>query len=67
MVAGSDKLLGDVTMQRYLPSGFGYKYISSPFQAATVNELSLKLNLAASFPPSTIRRKPYLLRMGQLC
>jgi len=37
-------------MQRYLPSGFGYKYVSSPFQAATVNEFSNDLDLAASFP-----------------
>ena len=37
-------------MQRYLPSGFGYKYLSSPFQAATVNELADDINLAASFP-----------------
>ena len=25
-------------MQRYLPSGYGYKYFSSPFQSATVSE-----------------------------
>ena len=37
-------------MQRYLPSGFGYKYVSSPFQASTVNEFSNDLDLAASFP-----------------
>jgi hypothetical protein len=41
---------GNVTMQRYLPSGFGYKYISSPFQASTVNEFSNDLDLTASFP-----------------
>jgi hypothetical protein len=38
-------------MQRYLASGFGYKYISSPFQGATVNELGDEVNLASAFPP----------------
>ena len=38
--AGSGSVDGNVSMQRYIASGFGYKYISSPFQAATVNELS---------------------------
>jgi hypothetical protein len=48
--SGSGQVSGTVTMQRYLPSGFGYKYVSSPFQAATVNEFSNDLDLAASFP-----------------
>jgi hypothetical protein len=48
--SGSGNVLGNVTMQRYLPSGFGYKYFSSPFQAATVNEFSDEINLAAAFP-----------------
>jgi Fibronectin type III domain. len=48
--SSSGQVSGNVTMQRYLPSGFGYKYISSPFQAATVNEFSNDLDLAASFP-----------------
>ena len=30
---------GDVTMQRYLPTGFGYMYFSSPFTSAKVSEL----------------------------
>jgi len=47
---GIGGVTGNVTMQRYLPSGFGYKYFSSPFQAATVNEFADDLNLAASFP-----------------
>ena len=34
-------------MQRYLSSG-GYKYFSSPFQAATVNEFADDINLAAA-------------------
>jgi hypothetical protein len=49
--SGSGEVLGNVTMQRYLPYGFGYKYFSSPFQAATVNEFSDELDLSASFAP----------------
>ncbi|MFO7574374.1 MAG: DUF2341 domain-containing protein, partial [Bacteroidales bacterium] len=37
---GSGNVVGDVTMQRYLSSGFGYKYFSSPFVAATVGEFA---------------------------
>ena len=48
--SGSGQVSGNVIMQRYLPSGFGYKYVSSPFQAATVNVFSNVLNLGASFP-----------------
>ncbi|MCB2220634.1 MAG: T9SS type A sorting domain-containing protein [Bacteroidetes bacterium] len=48
--AGTGEVTGDVTMQRYLPSGFGYKYFSSPFQAATVGEFDDDMDLAASFP-----------------
>ena len=48
--SGSGQVLGNVIMQRYLPSGFGYKYFSSPFQSATVNEFGDDMNLLASFP-----------------
>ncbi len=48
--SGSGEIIGNVTMQRYLSSGFGYKYFSSPFQSATVNEFSDDMDLAASFP-----------------
>ncbi|GAA3930737.1 hypothetical protein GCM10022209_25830 [Chitinophaga oryziterrae] len=48
--SGAGEVIGNVTMQRYLASGFGYKYFSSPFQAATVNEFSNELDLAAAFP-----------------
>jgi len=41
---------GSVTMQRYLPSAYGYKYISSPVRSATINELSDDIDLGASFP-----------------
>jgi hypothetical protein len=45
--SGSGTVSGAVTMQRYLPSGFGYKYFSSPFQAATVSEFSDDMTLGA--------------------
>lgn len=48
--SGTGNVSGNVTMQRYLPDAFGYKYISSPFQAATVGELSDDMNLNAIFP-----------------
>jgi hypothetical protein len=48
--SGSGQISGNVTIQRYLPSGFGYKYVSSPFQATTVNAFSSYVDLAASFP-----------------
>jgi hypothetical protein len=41
---------GNVTMQRFLSSGFGYKFFSSPFQGATVNDFGDDMNLLASFP-----------------
>jgi hypothetical protein len=48
--SGTGQVPGNVNMQRYLPSGFGYKYFSSPFQAATVNEFGDDMDLGASFP-----------------
>ncbi|MBN2861955.1 MAG: hypothetical protein JXN62_02260 [Bacteroidales bacterium] len=47
--SGSGGVFGDVTMQRYLSSGFGYKYFSSPFQAATVAEFGDDMDLTAPF------------------
>ena len=47
---GNGSITGNVTMQRYLPSAFGYKYISSPFTSATVNELADEVNLSDPFP-----------------
>ncbi len=47
--SGSGTITGNVTMQRYLPSQFGYKYFSSPFASATVNEFAYEINLNASF------------------
>jgi len=47
---GTGQVNGNVTIQRYLSSGFGYKYLSSPFQAAIVGELSDNLKLTDPFP-----------------
>ena len=47
---GSGNITGNVTMQRYLPNVYGYKYLSSPFQAATVSEFGDDMNLASTFP-----------------
>lgn len=48
--SGTGNVLGNVIMQRYLSSAFGYKYFSSPFQSATVNEFSDEVNLSSGFP-----------------
>lgn len=48
--SGSGTVTGNVTIQRYRPTSFGYVYLSSPFQSATVNELANEINLSASFP-----------------
>jgi len=48
--SGTGEVIGNLTTQRYLPSGFGYKYFSSPFQHDTVNDFSSAINLYTSFP-----------------
>ncbi len=48
--SGTGTVYGNVTMQRYLASGFGYKYFSSPFQAATVSQFADDMDLNADFP-----------------
>jgi hypothetical protein len=48
--AGTGSVTGNLTMQRYLASGFGYKYFCSPFQEATVNEFADDMDLSAAFP-----------------
>lgn len=48
--SGTGTVLGNLTIQGYLPSGYGYKYLSSPFQAAMVNELAAEVNLTDPFP-----------------
>ena len=46
---GNGDITGNITMQRYLSSGLGYKYFSSPFQAATVGEFGDDMDLTAPF------------------
>jgi hypothetical protein len=48
--SGAGTVSGNVTMQRYLPSKFGYRYFSSPFVASTVNEFADDMDLASSWP-----------------
>lgn len=48
--SGAGQVLGNLTMQRYLPTGFGYKYFSSPFQSDTVGDFSDAINLTTTFP-----------------
>ncbi len=48
--SGNGSVSGNVTMQRYLPERFGYKYFSSPFQAATVSEFGDDMDLSYWYP-----------------
>ena len=48
--SGEGEVYGNVTIQRYLPRGFGYKYFSSPFQACEVGQFGDHMDLYASFP-----------------
>jgi hypothetical protein len=48
--SGEGEVYGNVSMQRYLISGFGYKYFSSPFQGAYVSEFSDNMKLDDPFP-----------------
>lgn len=48
--SGTGNVTGDVIIQRYLTSGFGYKYFSSPFSNATVSQFSPPVNLSDIFP-----------------
>ncbi|MCX6270586.1 MAG: T9SS type A sorting domain-containing protein [Bacteroidetes bacterium] len=48
---GEGTVSGNITMQRYLPSGYGYKFFSSPFQAAGIGEFADDLDLTQSFAP----------------
>lgn len=47
---GAGEVTGPVTMQRYLPSAFGYKYFSSPFQDSKVSQFGDDMDLGAAFP-----------------
>lgn len=48
--SGNGSVTGNVTMQRYLPSAYGYKYIASPFQSSAVSELADDIDLSSYFP-----------------
>jgi hypothetical protein len=48
--AGAGTVSGNVTMQRYLPSRFGYRYFSSPFTSSLVSEFGDDMDLASSWP-----------------
>jgi hypothetical protein len=48
--SGTGQVLGNINLQRYINSAFGYKYFSTPFQSATVGQFSSYVNLSASFP-----------------
>jgi hypothetical protein len=48
--SGAGTVTGNVTMQRYLPSRFGYRYFSSPFISSTVSEFGDDMDLASSWP-----------------
>jgi hypothetical protein len=47
---GSGEVLGMTSIERYIPSAFGYKYFSSPFTGAQVSEFGDDVDLNASFP-----------------
>jgi fibronectin-binding autotransporter adhesin len=47
---GTGDVMGTVIMQRYLASGFGYKYFSSPFVDATVGEFIPYMQLRIWLP-----------------
>ncbi|HLN53748.1 MAG TPA: LamG-like jellyroll fold domain-containing protein, partial [Lentimicrobium sp.] len=48
--SGSGNINGEVTMDRFIPSAFGYKYFSSAFSDAHVSQFSGDVDLNSSFP-----------------
>jgi hypothetical protein len=48
--SGGGEVEGTVYLQRYLASGFGYKYFGSPFREAYVGQFGVYMNLGAVFP-----------------
>jgi hypothetical protein len=48
--SGSGQVNGNVIMERYLPSGYGYKYVSSPFNSSTVSEFADEIDMNSAFP-----------------
>lgn len=47
---GTGEVNGDVTMERYRSTSFGYTYLSSPFQNTQVEDLAHFVDLGAEFP-----------------
>jgi len=47
---GAGQVSGSVHMQRYLSSGYGYKYFGSPFSDATVSQFNGYLSSTATIP-----------------
>lgn len=47
---GTGSIPDTLIVQGYLAKGLGYKYLGSPFQSATVNELASEIDLSATFP-----------------
>ncbi len=47
---GTGEVTGNVTMQRFLSSAFGYKYFGSPFSNATAAQFSSYLSTSAILP-----------------
>lgn len=48
--AETGTISGNIIMQGYLSSKFGYKYLGSPFTSTTVGQFSGPVNLSSSFP-----------------
>jgi hypothetical protein len=53
--SGSGSVTGTVYMQRYIDTAFGYTYLSSPFTAAKLGQLSAYLNLHDTTFPTVYR------------
>lgn len=47
--SGMGEIIGEVIMERYLHSAYGYKFISSPFQSMTVGQFADDVDLNSSF------------------
>ena len=48
--SGTHAVIGTVTMERYISSAFGYKYVSTPFTSNSVSDFSPPVDLGATFP-----------------
>ncbi|MEI8005696.1 MAG: T9SS type A sorting domain-containing protein [Bacteroidota bacterium] len=48
--SGAGQVSGNVTVQRYIVTAYGYNYYSIPFQSGTVGQFSGFVNLSATFP-----------------